>query len=192
MQLRSGKSVHSRTTAQSKISTQESGTREPPLAPILEDHSQVDTDSVSIHTGSSITCSTQSTNMGETSGRAHKEHMYDTHYESPTFGTKLVYICNNVYGAHLYVDPSNRYVVKMGPDVGIAKPERWVMAMHQDDRYINEHGVVYLITPSYKIMNCSGVIIRMGAHSDPGNHFEDAKHDDGRRTRFEFPMDFTN
>ena len=92
MQLRSGKSIYSGTTAQSKISTQESGTKEPPLAPIWEDHSQSDTDSVSIHTGSSITCSIQSTNMGETSGRAHKEHMYHTHYETPIFGTKLVYI----------------------------------------------------------------------------------------------------
>ena len=105
MQLRSGKSIYSGTTLPSKVSTQESGTREPPLAPIPEDYNQSDTDSVSIHTGSSITDSTQSTNMGDTSGHAHKEHMYNTHYEPPSFNVKLAYTKDNVYGAHLYVDP---------------------------------------------------------------------------------------
>ena len=187
MQLRSGKSIHSGTTLQSKVSTQESGTREPPLAPIPEDQDQSDTNSVSIHTESSITGSVDSMEMGDTSGHAHKEHMYDTHYEPPTFNVQLAYEKDNVYGAHIYVDPLNNHVVKMGPDQGLAKPEGWVMAMYQDDRYINEHGVVYLITPSYEHMNCFGVIMHRGAYSEPDHHFNERMHEDTRRTRTEFP-----
>ena len=178
MQLRSDKSIHLGTTLHSKVSTQESRTREPPLAPIPEDQDQSDTNSVSIHTGSSITGSTRSTEMGDTSGHAHKEHMYDTHYEPPSFNVQLAYVRDNVYGAHLYVDPLNCFVVKIGPDVGLAKPERWVMAIFHDDRYINEHGVVYLITPSYEDMNCLGVIINRGAHSEPDPRFKERNHED--------------
>lgn len=150
MQLRSGKSIHLGTTLHSTVSTQESKTRETPLAPIPEDQDLSDTNSVFIHIKSSNTGSAQSTDMGDTSGHAHKEHMYDTHYETPSFNIQMAYTRANVYGAHLYVDPSNRYVVKMGLDIGLAKPERWVMAMFQDDRYIDEHGVVYVINPSYE------------------------------------------
>ena len=156
MNLRSGRSI---SFGNSKVSTQGSGTKAPTLDPIFEDKNSSETDTTSSESMASFA-------MGETSNLNGKGPKH-VHYKVPLFNVKLVYIRDNLLGAHLYVDPLNTTVVKMGPDIGRAKPKKWVMAMFQNDRYIDNHGVVYLITPSYENMNSLGVINYTRAQSEP-------------------------
>ena len=53
----------------------------------------------------------------------------DEHHDVPQFDVRLVYAKDNLLGAKLYVDPSNRLVVKIDHVPSLPKP--YVMVMFQ-------------------------------------------------------------
>ena len=155
MHLRSGKSIVSRQSKPSRVSTQGSGMgNNPRLSPIVEDLYLGETEST---TSTSISMASYSEGLSE--------DIHKVRFEVPLFNTKLIHVRNNKRGAHLYVDPSNQIVVRLA-DILVAL-EPYVQAMFQGDRYVGIEGTIYLITPSYKDMDSHGVVLQSRAHSEP-------------------------
>ena len=104
MHLRSRKSIVLGHSKPSRVSTQVSGTGpNPRLSPIVED----------IYLGE--TKSTTSTSISMASyNEGMSEDMHKVRFEVPLFNTRLIYLRNNKKGAHLYVDPPNQVVGKIG------------------------------------------------------------------------------
>ena len=87
------------------------------------------------------------------------------HFEEFRFPIRLIYARNNRVDAKLYVDPSNRLVVKM--ENIVSPPDPYVMVMFQGDRYVSANGTNYLLTPSYEDMNLQGIVFRRRAETEP-------------------------
>ena len=155
MHLRSKKSIVSRVSKPSRVSTQGSGTgQNPRLSPIVEDIFLGETEST---TSTSISMASYNEGMSE--------DMHKVRFEVPLFNTKLIYLRNNKRGAQLYVDPSNQIVVRLA-DILVA-PEPFVQSMLQGDWYVGTKGTIYLITPSFEDMDSHGVVLQSRAHSEP-------------------------
>ena len=153
MHLRSGKSIVSGQSKPSRVSTQGSGTgNNPRLSPIVEDLYLGETKST---TSTSISMASYNEGMSE--------DMHKVRFEVPLFNTKLIHVCNNKRGAHLYVDPSNQIVVRLA-DIPAA-PEPYVQAMFQGDRYAGTEGTIYLMTTSYEDMDSHGAVLQSRALS---------------------------
>ena len=77
---------------------------------------------------------------------------------------RLVYARDNILGAKLHVDPSNRLVVKIQHAPSLSKP--YIMVMFQGDRYVSAKGINYLITPSYENMTLQRIVSHTKAYSE--------------------------
>lgn len=75
------------------------------------------------------------------------------------YNTKLTFERENIYGAQLYRDPSNQYVVKIEDHHSQFDPEPWVN--YQEDRYMGRDGVMYLITDRPDEVDALGSVVNI-------------------------------
>lgn len=92
---------------------------------------------------------------------------------SSPFQTKILFVCVNAHGANIYCDPSNQYLVQMGPPFASQPSE--VMATFQGDHYLSANGTVYRHTFFSHEMNGSGLRLHgmdARAQTEPVKAFE--------------------
>ena len=149
MQLRSGTSIASGSTATTKASTQASGTQaKGKLSVIIEDYSSRSSKTSSQTTSEASAFMEGFANMNLNAG-------FPT-VDAALLGydTRLIFVRENRFGAKLYSDHFNRIAVKIEDIPTPTEAEVWVRS--QGDQYMSIMGICYLLTLEYENMDMHG------------------------------------